>query len=204
VAKLLSGRAGRPPSFSKFTVPVHDRQSICLKRLGARVLLVESLTLGDQDVERLLNCLDGQPRLSHAMPSFPLTHAEPPAPTRPALGRTLGVLARASAIPEYGIGPQKGEPLQGILRPRPTCREMREVRQPGDAPLLARAESASCAHHHAGSQDHLAMLGDVTRRTAPPSMDSQPSQSPASWNPRSGYLSLPSFGQLRKVRRPRE
>lgn len=84
VAKLLCGHAGRPPSFSKFMVPVHDRQSICFKRLRARVLLVESLTLGDQDVERLLNCLDGQPRLStNAMPSFPLTHAEPPASTRP-------------------------------------------------------------------------------------------------------------------------
>ena len=35
VAKLLSGRAGRPPSFSKFTLPVHDRPSICFKRLGA-------------------------------------------------------------------------------------------------------------------------------------------------------------------------
>jgi hypothetical protein len=35
VAKLLSGRAGRPPSFGKFTLPVHDRPSICFKRLGA-------------------------------------------------------------------------------------------------------------------------------------------------------------------------
>jgi hypothetical protein len=39
-AKVLSGRAGRPPSFSKFTLPVHNRQSICFQRLGARVLLV--------------------------------------------------------------------------------------------------------------------------------------------------------------------
>ena len=39
-AKVLSGRAGRPPSFSKFTLPIHNRQSICFQRLGARVLLV--------------------------------------------------------------------------------------------------------------------------------------------------------------------
>src|SRR3954451_19660234 len=47
------------------------------------------------------------------MHSFPLTHAEPPAralvlPT----ARTLGVLAAVSAIPEYRLGPQKGEHLQ--------------------------------------------------------------------------------------------
>jgi len=35
VARLLSGGAGRPPSFSKFTLPVHDRPSICFKRPGA-------------------------------------------------------------------------------------------------------------------------------------------------------------------------
>jgi hypothetical protein len=35
VARLLSRRAGRPPSFSKFTLPVKDRPSICFKRLGA-------------------------------------------------------------------------------------------------------------------------------------------------------------------------
>jgi hypothetical protein len=35
VAKLLSGRAGRPPSFSKFMLPIQDRPSICFKRLGA-------------------------------------------------------------------------------------------------------------------------------------------------------------------------
>jgi hypothetical protein len=35
LAKLLSGRAGRPPSLSKFTLPVHDRPSICFERLGA-------------------------------------------------------------------------------------------------------------------------------------------------------------------------
>ena len=39
------------------------------------MLLVQSLTLDDQDVERLLNCLDGQARLPTAMHSFPLTHA---------------------------------------------------------------------------------------------------------------------------------
>jgi hypothetical protein len=36
---------------------------------------MQSLTLDDQDVERLLNCLDGQARLPTAMHSFPLTHA---------------------------------------------------------------------------------------------------------------------------------
>ena len=35
VAKLLSGRAGRPPSFSKLALPVQDRLSICFERLGA-------------------------------------------------------------------------------------------------------------------------------------------------------------------------
>ena len=35
VAKLLSGRAGRPPSFSKLALPVQDRPSICFERLGA-------------------------------------------------------------------------------------------------------------------------------------------------------------------------
>jgi hypothetical protein len=39
-AKLLSGRVGLPPSFSKFTLPVQDRSSICFEPLGARVLLV--------------------------------------------------------------------------------------------------------------------------------------------------------------------
>ena len=32
---------------------------------------MQSLTLDDQDVERLLNCLDGQARLPTAMPGFP-------------------------------------------------------------------------------------------------------------------------------------
>jgi hypothetical protein len=31
---------------------------------------MQSLTLDDQDVERLLNCLDGQARLPTAMPGF--------------------------------------------------------------------------------------------------------------------------------------
>ena len=35
---------------------------------------MKSLTFDDQDVERLLNCLDGQARLPTAMHSFPLTH----------------------------------------------------------------------------------------------------------------------------------
>ena len=38
---------------------------------------MESLTLDNQDVERLLDRLDGQARLPTAAPSFPLTHAEP-------------------------------------------------------------------------------------------------------------------------------
>src|SRR5689334_4800946 len=44
---------------------------------------MESLTLDNQDVERLLDRLDGQARLPTAAPSFPLTHAEPPTRTRP-------------------------------------------------------------------------------------------------------------------------
>jgi hypothetical protein len=35
LAKPLSERAGWPPSFRKFTLPVHDRPSICFERLGA-------------------------------------------------------------------------------------------------------------------------------------------------------------------------
>src|SRR6266536_6319427 len=45
---------------------------------------MQSLTLDDQDVERLLNCLDGQARLPTAMHSFPLTQSEPPARAGPA------------------------------------------------------------------------------------------------------------------------
>jgi hypothetical protein len=43
--------------------------------------------------------------------------------------RTLGVLAAASAVPEYRIGPQKGEPVHRTLCPAPACRGMREVRR---------------------------------------------------------------------------
>jgi len=35
VVKLLGGRAGRPPSFSKLALPVQDRLSIYFERLGA-------------------------------------------------------------------------------------------------------------------------------------------------------------------------
>ena len=45
------------------------------------------------------------------MHSFPLTHAEPPHELVLPTGRTLGVLAAASAIPEYRIAPQRGSLL---------------------------------------------------------------------------------------------
>ena len=80
---------------------------------------MQSLTLDDQDVERLLNCLDGQARLPPAMHSFPFTHAKPPHELVLPPGRTLGGLAVASAIPEYRIGPQKGEPFTRDSSPVP-------------------------------------------------------------------------------------
>ena len=70
---------------------------------------MESLTLDYQDVERLLNRLDGQARLPTATHSIPLTHAEPPARTRPPTGRRLGVLALGIAIRRYRIDPQTRE-----------------------------------------------------------------------------------------------
>jgi len=88
------------------------------------VLLMEALTLEYQDVERLLNCLDGQARLPTAMHSFPLTHAEPPALVLPT-GRTLGVLTLASAIREYRIDPQNREPLHGQAPTKPNRRARR-------------------------------------------------------------------------------
>ena len=45
------------------------------------MLLMETLTLDDQGVERLLNCFNGQARLPAAVDNSPLTHAEPPATT---------------------------------------------------------------------------------------------------------------------------
>ena len=83
---------------------------------------MESLTLEYQDVERLLNCLDGQARLPTAMHSFPLTHAEPPAELVLPTGRTLGVLTLASAVREYRIDPQNREPLHGQAPTKPNRR----------------------------------------------------------------------------------
>jgi hypothetical protein len=69
-----------PSSLGKLALPIQNRLSIGLKRLTIRVLLVEPLTLNDQDLERLLNRLDGETRLpSTTGRSFPLSHEEPPA-----------------------------------------------------------------------------------------------------------------------------
>jgi hypothetical protein len=78
--EALSGHAARPPSLSKLALPIQNRPSIRLKRLALRLLLVESLTLNDQDLERLLNRLDGETRLPSATGrSLPLSHEVPPA-----------------------------------------------------------------------------------------------------------------------------
>jgi len=53
------------------------------------------------------------------MHSFPFTHAKPPHELVLPPGRTLGGLAVASAIPEYRIGPQKGEPFTRDSPPVP-------------------------------------------------------------------------------------
>ena len=112
-AKALRGHGARPPSLRKLALPIQNRPSVGLKRLAIRLLLVESLTLNDQDLERLLNRPDGETRLpSTTGGSFPLSHEVPPANSYCPTGRKVGLCAAGIPMLRCRIDPSR----EGVLR----------------------------------------------------------------------------------------
>jgi hypothetical protein len=152
-----------PPSFSKFTLPVRDRPSICFKRLAARALLMESLTLDDQDVERLLNRLNGQAGLPTATHSIPQAHAEPPARTRPPYRPKARRARSCDRHPEV----QNLTPITGSIctpsadQVEPALPTLRELSLPGTPTQFARVS----AGHLLSAAKARVRLGRRTRGT---------------------------------------
>jgi len=103
----------------KLVLPIQNRLSIGLKRLTIRLLLVEPLTLNDQDLERLLNRLDGETRLpSTTGRSFPLSHEEPPAALALPTGRKVGLFAAGIPRLKCRIAPSRERVVRTRYRTR--------------------------------------------------------------------------------------
>jgi hypothetical protein len=117
--EALRGRAARPSSLGELALPIQNRLSIGLKRLTIRLLLVEPLTLNDQDLERLLNRLDGETRLpSTTGRSFPLSHEEPPAALALSTGRKVSLGAAGIPMLKCRIAPSRERVVRTRYRTR--------------------------------------------------------------------------------------
>jgi hypothetical protein len=102
---------------------------------------MESLTLDNQDVERLLDRLDRQARLPTATPSFPLTHAEPPTRTRPPYRQARRAQSRDRHPEVQNSPPEKG----ASARPA-RIKPNQEERTSGSRLPGIRSQSGSTGH----------------------------------------------------------